>query len=311
MAHSGVRLLSAGLVIIAALAFATTASATTPGQNGRIVFGADATGSSQLYTISPYGHGLRQITHLNGDAVHPDWSPNGRLIAFEFDTENGCSVVLMHADGSHQRTLPHPPGAECDRQPAFTPGGHRLLFISFNPTTDVEALFVQRLDGTHQRRLTTSPFGLDDPNVAPNGLHLSYVAFNGEDLGQGLIRTSSTGRHHKLLLPYSFDVAVKHDWSPDGRRIVFTKNADNFDESANIGTVRPDGSGLRWLTHYTDPNVRAYVGGYSPDGRWIVFRLEDHGEFALMRMHADGSHHQVILPLSDFRPRFIDWGTHP
>jgi hypothetical protein len=59
------------------------------------------------------------------------------------------------------------------------------------------------------------------------------------------------------------------------------------------------------------PDVRAYVGGYSPDGGWIVFRLEDHGQYALMRMHPDGSHRRVILPLSDFRPRFIDWGPTP
>ena len=163
-------MLSAGLAVLAALAFAGTASATTPPQNGRIVFGADATGSSQLYTVGPYG-GRHQLTHVNGDAVAPDWSPNGR-------------------------------------------------------------------------------------------------------------------------------------------RIVFTNNADNLDKSANIGIVRPDGGCLRWLTHYTDPDVRGYVGGYSPDGRWIVFRLEDHGKFALMRMHPDGSHKRVILPLSDFRPRFIDWGTH-
>jgi hypothetical protein len=28
-------------------------------------------------------------------------------------------------------------------------------------------------------------------------------------------------------------------------------------------------------------------------------------------MHADGTHKRVILPLSDFRPRFIDWGAVP
>ena len=98
---------------------------------------------------------------------------------------------------------------------------------------------------------------------------------------------------------------------PNGRLIVFTNNADNFDFSANIGTIRPNGTHLRWLTHYTDPDVRAYVGGYSPDGRWIAFRLEDHGKYALMRMHPDGTHKRVILPLSDFRPSFIDWGAAP
>jgi Tol biopolymer transport system component len=301
------------LVVAAVLGWAAPASATTPGTNGRIVFGAITDdGSVQLFLVGPHGHGLHQITHVNGDAVHPDWSPNGRRIAFEFDTENGCWLVVMRADGSHQRTLPHPPGAECDEQPSFTPAGHRLLFSSFNPSVDEEALWVERLDGTHQRRLVRGGVaGVTDPNASPNGQQMTFVAFNGKDLGQGLIRTGINGHHPELLLPYSFDVAIKHDWAPNGRRIVFTNNADNFDFSANIGTIRPDGTGVRWLTHYTDPEVRGYVGGYSPDGHWVVFRKEDHGKYALMRMHPDGTHKRVILPLSDFRPRYIDWGTTP
>ena len=78
------------LAVSAALAVTGSASATPPGTNGRIVFGAVTDdGSSQLFLIGPYGHGLHQITHVNGDAIHPDWSPNGRWIAFEMDTETG------------------------------------------------------------------------------------------------------------------------------------------------------------------------------------------------------------------------------
>jgi Tol biopolymer transport system component len=73
--------------------------------------------------------------------------------------------------------------------------------------------------------------------------------------------------------------------------------------------MRPDGSGLRHLTNFHDPLTNAYFGSYSPDGRWIVFRLEDHGQYGLYRMHPDGSHQQAILPLAPFRPGLIDWGA--
>ena len=119
------------------------------------------------------------------------------------------------------------------------------------------------MDGTHQHNLGKGgAFQATDPNASPDGTRMTFLAFGDQDLRQGLIRTGIRGRHPKLILPYSFDVATKHDWAPDGRRIVFTKNADT-EASANIGTVRPNGTGLRWLTHYTDPDVRAFVGGYS------------------------------------------------
>jgi hypothetical protein len=35
------------------------------------------------------------------------------------------------------------------------------------------------------------------------------------------------------------------DWSPDGQRILFHDNLDLPDESSNLYTVRPDGTGLR------------------------------------------------------------------
>jgi hypothetical protein len=56
---------------------------------------------------------------------------------------------------------------------------------------------------------------------------------------------------------------------------------------------------------------RFHAGSYSPDGRWIVFRLEDHGLFRLFKMYLDGTHVTAILPLSSFRPSFIDWGARP
>ena len=141
--RNGCFALAGALIICAPLLCTTPAFATTPGHNGRILFGAVTDdGSSQLFLTGPHGHATHQITHVTGDAVHPDWSPNGRWIAFELDRSSGCDLVLIRPNGTHMRTLPHPPGRECDEQPSFTPSGDRLLFSSYDPAIDDEAIWV-------------------------------------------------------------------------------------------------------------------------------------------------------------------------
>jgi Tol biopolymer transport system component len=116
----------------------------------------------------------------------------------------------------------------------------------------------------------------------------------------------------RQLTSYSLDVGVKHDWAPDSSRIAIITHADRqpAGTSANVATLRPDGSGLRMLTHFSGGVVQAFTGSYSPDGRWITYRLEDHGMFALNKLRADGGGHpQQILSLPT-PPRYIDWGSH-
>src|SRR5207245_8863877 len=67
----------------------------------------------------------------------------------------------------------------------------------------------------------------------------------------------------------------------------------------------------RFLPHDARVTFQALLGACSPDGRVIVFRLEDHGLSGLYKIRPDGSHMRVILPLSNFKPRFIDWGAKP
>ena len=305
-----------GAILACILTGVIPAHATFPGRNGRIAFQVQLTPDAhiQIYTVRPNGHDLRQITHLeDADAVRPDWSPDGRQIIFEIDRNEApfCSVALMNADGSDIVELtPHTD--ICEGDPSFTPDGARIVFHRFDPATNEEAFWSMDLTGNDRQRIP-APAGASDPNVSPNGEKLSFVAESDQEFQSALFISNVDGSNLFQLIPFSFGVAVKQDWAPDGQHLVFAKNGIGHPPgiSANIATIRPDGTHLRLITHYEGGDVQALVGSYSPDGRWVVFRLEDHGLSGLYKMRPDGSHMRAILPLSSFKPRSIDWGAKP
>jgi Tol biopolymer transport system component len=322
MKLSRAALLLALLGTLAALAFASSASATYPGQNGLIAFNAITEGQNQLFTVRPNGHDLRQITHLDGDSLTPDWAPDGSKLVFEYDAPDGsASVELINSDGSGLTNLTPTPAC-CSGQPSFTPDGQQIVFERYNPDTNDDAIWIMNLDGSNAHRII-DPWpdgagGATDPNVSPDGSTISFVGtdnslFGGPpnfDPAQGLFTASLDGSNLLQLQPFSSDQAIKQDWAPDGRHLLIGVNANFFHQgdSANIATIRPDGTGFRYLTHYQGGQVNAFAGSYSPDGQWVVFRLEDNGSYALYRMKADGSDLHSILGFSTFRPRNIDWG---
>jgi len=304
------------LVFVVVLFLATeSAHATFPGRNGLIAFQAQTDAGAQIFTVRPNGRDMRQITHVDGDGLLPDWSPDGRQIVFEIDRPNPpfCSIALMNADGSSIVELRAPNANVCENDPSFTPDGSRIVFDRFDPDANEEGFWSMDLSGGDRQRI--GPCCVD-PNVSPNGRRLSFLTNNGQPGGTALFTSGIDGSNLFQVTPFSFNVAVKQDWAPDGRRLVFTQNGDVLmpGVSANIATIRPDGTDLRFVTHYHHYQggaANAFVGSYSPDGRWIVFRLNENGLFGLFKIHPDGTHLETILPLSSFRPRFIDWGARP
>jgi TolB protein len=103
-----------------------------------------------------------------------------------------------------------------------------------------------RSDGSGLRRVTRSPFGCcdTDPNFSPDGARITFVRVKRDEQLQALFSVGLNGKGLRQLTPYAWEVAIKHDWSPDGKLIVLTTNADLVrpGESANLVTIRPDGT---------------------------------------------------------------------
>ena len=67
--------------------------------------------------------------------------------------------------------------------------------------------------------------------------------------GSGLVQVSPT-----------VSVAYKHDWAPDGQHLVFSDNSEpGPTDAVNIAIVRPDGTGMQYITHRPRPSSRLSV----------------------------------------------------
>jgi Tol biopolymer transport system component len=292
------------------------AHATFPGHNGYVALqGETAEHGVQLYSADPETGSWRRVTDVTGVPVFPDWSPNGRRLAFEVVPPSGeqCRIWLAASDGRRARNLSqHRRG--CEQNPSFTPDGHRIVFVAQRCESCTERIWTMDLHGRRRRVITDSPPGFHsvDPNISPDGRLLSFVAEN-EQNRAGLFVVGMDGHRRHNVVPTSYDVERKHDWSPDGQRLLFDDNANEATLPSNLMTVRPDGSDLRHITtfnHQGDNARKAHVGSYSPDGRWIVYRLTVDDQPQLLQRPVGGGAPQVIT--LDQGPTFNgngDWGA--
>jgi Tol biopolymer transport system component len=293
---SRIATLATLIAVFALLPAAPIATATTPDNNGRILFEADTSKGRQIFTIRPDGHDLVQVTHVEGGAVLAEWSPDGRQIAF---THAECSIALIDGDGANLRVIASDPEL-CLNDPSFMPDGSRLVYTRFDPAVGAEQIWSMDLDGGDQRFVTAG--GGPDPNVSPDGTKLSY-----KEPGGALMVADVDGSGAIQVSP-SVSVTYKHDWAPDGRHLVVSDDSDpSPEEGVNILILTPDGSETTYLTDFPAP-MRANVGSYSPDGKWILFRLEGDGPPAMYRIRPDGSGLHKVFESATVIPRFIDWG---
>ena len=244
---------------------ATPAGATFPDKNGLIAFQADTGDGYQVYTVRPNGKELRQVTHVDGKATTPDWSPDGRWIAFSL---NECTVALMRPDGSGMRTIPSQTPGGCETDPAFTPDGTHLIFERYDPSIEDDAIWIMDLNGGDRRRLGTGPGGAATPEISPDGQTVTFLSYVTNDL-TAIFAVGIDGGAVRQVTPTLNGITFKHDWAPDGSRLVMSDNADNPDLTVNRGDDQ-----TRWnRSHVSDGQPNA--GPARPGGRLLTERQVD------------------------------------
>jgi Tol biopolymer transport system component len=342
------RTAAATLVAVVAIAtVATPAAATFPGSNGRITFmREDADGIPQVWTANPDLTHQVQVTAARG-GFSPAWSPDGRRIAFQRNTDPDPSdgqeiqdIFTMRADGTDVRQIT--PSIGDSEKPAWSPDGRWLVFSAdAGNYPDGQGIYLIPSDGSGpMRMLTPKPDGTffaELPRLSPDGSQVVFTAYRGANFVQNprqeklagfesalfVVRIDATGIHQ--LTPWGTN-ALDPDWSPDGTRIVFAGQPPHLGNVGDVLVVDADGRHLQELTHdhgatgfsRSDQSPwyeESFNAVWSPDGTKILFvhasyRPETGFALGLQSMNADGSGRAWVSDGHGFEHQ-PDWGSAP
>jgi Tol biopolymer transport system component len=246
--------------VFAVLVAPAAARASFAGTNGRIAFTTlSDLELSHVFTVSPDGSGLSELTGYALEDSQPAFSPDGASIAFTSTRDGNAEIYVMAADGSGVTRLTDDPVGDFD--PAFSADGSRIAFSSDRDGN--WEIYRAGSDGTDPVRLTNDPERDGDPSFSPDGARIAFT--HGVPFRASHVYVMSAEGSSPVLLTSS-PTSADHDpsFSPDGAEIAFGGDFScppGMACAAAIGggvyTVAGDGSGPRTLVTwgpFADPD---------------------------------------------------------
>jgi TolB protein len=197
---------------------------------------------------------VRQITHDPAGAARPDWSRDGRLVAYDV---GGARIAVAGADGSGERLITIDTSAI---DPSWSPDSSQLVFTGpeydENGNPEQTYLYVTQADGSNYVRIGNG----SEPDWSPAGDWIVYRSNPADSDGHaGIWRMRSDGSDNEPVASTGSDPS----FSPNGKRIAYV----SADGSTIYTTSLRGGTKHRVVR---DASVKTSPV-FSPDGRTIVY----------------------------------------
>lgn len=237
----------------------------------RILYSSNRAGTYDIYTASPDGDEMFQVTSSTLDDIDPDASPDGHRIAFargltSIPQSEGGDIYVVDVDGTDERPLFTDPTTK-DFAPDWSPDGERILF-SRQPVwvsggggapLPPSSLWVVNADGSGLIELTDAG---TTGSWSPDGTRIVFSTWRSGSLE--LWTMHGDGSNEQRLTTRA---GFSPTWSPDGRFIAFS--IVTLPSTGEIHVLDLDTGDVWKVTDH--PGKLDRFPSWSPDGRSVIY----------------------------------------
>ncbi|WP_457673062.1 Tol-Pal system beta propeller repeat protein TolB [Thiolapillus sp.] len=238
------------------------------------------------------GHNERIVFESNRPLMSPDWSPDGKRLAYVSFREGRSEIYIQNILTGEAVKVAGFPGL--NSAPAFSPDGRRLamtLSKDGNPEIYVMDLATKKL-----ARITRN-FAIDtEPAWMPDGKALVFTSDRGGSPQIYRVPVGPNGATGPAKrLTYDGNYNARAAVSPDGRRLAMVHREDG---RFRIAVLDLKSGRLQILTN----NRLDESPSFAPNGSMIIYATEDNYRGVLAAVSVDGRAHQKLsLQTGDVR----------
>ncbi|WP_291323740.1 hypothetical protein [Desulfonatronospira sp.] len=259
----------------------------------RLAFERKQNDSKDIWSVTPQGEELRQLTEMRGIALSPAWSPDGTKIAFTLlrDNRHHLGVWDLETDDAQVFNMP----GNTVISPAYSPSGR--LALSLDPMGRPDIYWLNQ------------DYGVDETIMEHWAIDVS-PSFD----SSGTIMAFASGRlGNPHVFVYDFEKGQVQRVSYEGR---YNTNPSISPEGDFVAFSRQTGDGQRIFVADLETGREKQISfgpgddedpAFAPDGYFIAFSSNRSGDYRLYLTTRNGDAPREI-PTGQGNAKAPDWG---